>query len=155
MSAQLFMTPIGTVRSDRIKATDDHWLDVNSRIELDPTQYEAQALAGLDDFSHVEVFFVFHQVRDEKIVTGARHPRGRSDWPKVGIFSQRGKNRPNRLGATICEIIEVEGLSVHVRGLDAIDASPVLDLKPVMREFLPGTRVRQPEWAVEVMANYW
>jgi len=79
----------------------------------------------------------------------------REDWPLVGIFAQRGKNRPNRIGLTTCAILKVEGTRLHVRGLDAIDGTPVLDIKPVMREFLPRGEVRQPEWASELMAEYW
>lgn len=149
------MAAIGTVRSDRIDPIDDNWHSVHSYIELDPQQFQPESLAGLQDFSHVEVFFVFHRVTREKIVSGARHPRGRSDWPRVGIFAQRGKNRPNRLGATICEITGVDGLTLHLKGLDAIDGSPVIDLKPVMREFLPAQPVTQPQWVDEVMAGYW
>ena len=92
---------------------------------------------------------------DSKIETGARHPRNREDWPLVGIFAQRGKNRPNRIGLTTCTILKVEGTRLHVRGLDAIDGTPVLDIKPVMREFLPRGEVRQPDWATELMAEYW
>lgn len=149
------MTPIGHVRSERTEPLDDNWDAVKSHIVLDADQYAPESLAGLDTFSHVEVFFVFDRVRDEKIVTGARHPRGCKDWPKVGIFAQRGKNRPNRLGATICKIDRVEGLEVHLTGLDAIDGSPVIDIKPVMTEFLPRGSVHAPEWVSEVMADYW
>lgn len=155
MKNDINMTAIGTVRSDRVDPIDDDWHSVQSRIELDPQQFQPESLAGLTDFSHVEVFFVFHRVVSEKIVTGARHPRGRSDWPRVGIFAQRGKNRPNRLGATICEITKVDGLTLHIKGLDAIDGTPVIDLKPVMREFLPTQQVSQPSWVDEVMADYW
>jgi tRNA (Thr-GGU) A37 N-methylase len=73
----------------------------------------------------------------------------------VGIFAQRGKGRPNRLGVTIVEVIRREGRALTVAGLDAIDGSPVLDIKPVMAEFLPRTPVRQPEWSRELMRNYW
>ena len=110
---------------------------------------------GLDGFSHVEVVFVFDRVSLDRIETAARHPRNRTDWPRVGIFAQRGKARPNRLGVTQCKIISVSGLSLEVEGLDAIDGTPVVDLKPVMREFLPREAVRQPEWATELMADYW
>jgi tRNA (Thr-GGU) A37 N-methylase len=112
-------------------------------------------LTGLDDFSHVEIAFVFDRVAPEKIETGARHPRNRADWPLVGIFAQRGKNRPNRIGITVCRIEKVEGSRLYVRGLDAIDGTPVIDIKPVLREFLPRGEVRQPDWASEVMAGYW
>jgi len=101
------------------------------------------------------VIYYFHRVRAEKIVSGARHPRGREDWPRVGIFAQRGKNRPNRIGATICRVIDVSSLNITVSGLDAIDGTPVLDIKPVMTEFLPRGKLIQPPWVSEVMANYW
>jgi tRNA (Thr-GGU) A37 N-methylase len=73
----------------------------------------------------------------------------------VGIFAQRGKNRPNRLGATIVRVLGVEGLSERVAGLDAIDGTPVLDLKPYMEEFGPRGPVRQPAWASDLMRSYW
>ena len=73
----------------------------------------------------------------------------------VGIFAQRGKNRPNRLGVSVCELLGVDGLCVTVRGLDALDGTPVLDLKPVLREFLPRGTVQQPAWASELMARYY
>ena len=71
----------------------------------------------------------------------------------VGVFADRGPRRPNRIGATICEIISAEGRQLRVRGLDAVDGTPVLDLKPVMREFLPAG-VRQPAWAGRLMRDY-
>ena len=72
-----------------------------------------------------------------------------------GVFAQRAKGRPNRIGVTVCEILEVGGLTVKVRGLDAIDGTPVLDLKPLMAGFLPRGGVREPRWARELMAGYW
>jgi len=76
-------------------------------------------------------------------------------WPLTGIFAQRGKNRPNRLGSTICRLLGIEGARLQVKGLDAIDGTPVLDLKPVMREFLPRGIVVQPAWSEELMKHYW
>jgi tRNA (adenine37-N6)-methyltransferase len=149
------LTPIGYVRSSRSAATDDSWDSETACIELDPARFTADALAGLADFSHAEIIFLFDQVADAKIETGARHPRGRADWPMVGIFAQRGKNRPNRIGLTTCRILSVEGLTVTLHGLDAIDGTPVLDIKPVMREFLARGEIRQPGWVGELMADYW
>ena len=74
---------------------------------------------------------------------------------KLVFLPKEGKNRPNRLGSTICEVISVCGNVLHVRGLDAIDGTPVVDIKPVMGEFLPRTTVEQPEWSKEIMSNYW
>ena len=86
---------------------------------------------------------------------GARHPRGNTDWPKIGIFAQRGKNRPNRLGLTICRVVGVDGAALIVEGLDAVDGTPVVDIKPVMAEFAPRGAVRQPGWVAELMSDYW
>lgn len=146
--------PIAHVRGGRAEAVDDDWDRETAVIELEP-RFGPEALYGLADFSHAEIIFVFDQVLEAKTETGARHPRNREDWPLVGIFAQRGKNRPNRIGLTTCAILKVEGTRLHVRGLDAIDGTPVLDIKPVMREFLPRGEVRQPDWATELMAEYW
>jgi tRNA-Thr(GGU) m(6)t(6)A37 methyltransferase TsaA len=117
--------------------------------------YPEAALDGLEAFSHVEVIFHFNQVAASAIVTGARHPRGNQAWPRVGIFSQRGKDRPNRIGTTIAELVERSGRTLRVRGLDAVDGTPVIDLKPVMAEFLPRHPVRQPAWSTALMRDYW
>jgi tRNA-Thr(GGU) m(6)t(6)A37 methyltransferase TsaA len=146
---------IGYVRGGRGEVVDDDWGSVEAVIELDASRFGPEALMGLDTFSHAEVIFLFDRVPDEKIETGARHPRGRADWPLVGIFAQRGKNRPNRLGLTTCEILAVEGTRLTVRGLDAVDGTPVLDIKPVMRGFAPRGALREPEWAGAIMADYW
>jgi tRNA (Thr-GGU) A37 N-methylase len=146
--------PIAFVHAERTRADDDHWGGTRARIELVPS-LEPEALAGLDAFSHVEVLFHFHAVDPSDVTIGARHPRGNPAWPKVGIFAQRGKGRPNRIGSTICRVVSVEGRTLTVAELDAIDGTPVLDLKPVMREFLPRRDVRQPDWVAELMASYW
>jgi tRNA-Thr(GGU) m(6)t(6)A37 methyltransferase TsaA len=146
--------PIGYVRSERTAIEDDDWGETLARIELVPL-LGAEALAGLDDFSHAEILFHFHRVPPERIETGARHPRDNPRWPRVGIFAQRGKNRPNRLGSTVVSIVRIEGPALVVQGLDAIDGTPVVDIKPVMSEFLPRTPVRQPDWSRALMARYW
>jgi tRNA-Thr(GGU) m(6)t(6)A37 methyltransferase TsaA len=146
---------VGLVRSPISEPLDDVWGGLVSRIELDPSRFTPECLASLAQFSHIEVVFVFDRVSDSEISTGARHPRGRSDWPLVGIFAQRAKNRPNRLGVTVCRLVSVEGLSICVEGLDAIDGTPVLDIKPYMREFAPRGPVSQPQWASELMKAYW
>jgi tRNA (adenine37-N6)-methyltransferase len=148
------LTAIGSVHSTRSQLEDDDWDRVTSYVELDSAQFDADALAGLDSFSHVEVLFVMHRVEPAKIERGARHPRNNLDWPKVGIFAQRGKNRPNLLGATICRVARVEGLRVHVIGLDALDGTPVVDLKPWVQQFGPRGELRQPDWMSELMREY-
>ncbi len=148
------LEPIGTVRSPRTSQDDDFWGGIIAEIVVDEPLGE-EALAGIETFSHAEVIFYFHQVDPERIVTGARHPRSNPAWPKVGILAQRAKFRPNRLGLTVVRIVERKGNILRVAGLDAIDGTPVLDIKPVMREFLPREEVHQPDWATELMQNYW
>jgi tRNA-Thr(GGU) m(6)t(6)A37 methyltransferase TsaA len=154
-SGEYTVAAIGHVRSARVGREDDDWGDVESTIRLDATRFTPDALVGLDEFSHVEVVFVFDRFDEDRVITGARHPRGNEAWPSVGIFAQRASSRPNRLGVTTCELVAVDGLDVRVRGLDAIDATPVLDIKPHVREFEPRTAVRQPAWITELMADYW
>ena len=149
------MIPIGRVNGGRADPIDDDWGASRASINLDPSRFDDTALAGLDAFSHVEVVYVFDKVSEDEIVSGARNPRERVDWPKVGIFAQRGKNRPNRIGVTMCRVIAVDGLSLTVEGLDAIDGTPVLDIKPVMSGFQPRGDFREPTWAREIMAGYW
>lgn len=154
-SVEIAMYPIGFVRGGREDPIDDNWGQSRCVIELDVTEAGPGALTGLDAFSHAEIVYVFDNVRHEEITRGARHPRGRADWPKVGIFAQRGKNRPNRLGVTVCRIIRVDDTCLEVEGLDAIDGTPVLDIKPVLSGFLPRGDVREPAWAREIMKDYW
>jgi tRNA-Thr(GGU) m(6)t(6)A37 methyltransferase TsaA len=147
------VTAVGTVHSPRPAALDDHWGQVESRIELD-ARFGPEALAGLESFSHLEVIYLFHQVDPDVVHTGARHPRNNPDWPKAGIFAQRARKRPNRLAVSVCEILGVQDRVIRVRGLDAIDGTPVLDLKPVMAEFLPRGVVQQPDWSRALMTQY-
>lgn len=148
------IAPVAHVRSSRNDLSDDLWGDVRARIEL-VDDLPAESLDGLDEFSHVEVLFHFDRVAADAVHRGARHPRGNTAWPRVGIFAQRGKDRPNRLGSTIARVVGREPRALLVEGLDAIEGTPVVDLKPVMTEFLPREAVRQPGWSHELMARYW
>jgi tRNA-Thr(GGU) m(6)t(6)A37 methyltransferase TsaA len=154
MTIHIAVEPIGYVSSTRAAVVDDGWDEEASSIQLLPA-FGPDSLAGLGDFSHIEVLFHFHKIDAIRVVTGARHPRGNAAWPLTGIFAQRAKDRPNRLGTTICRLLRIEGGRLQVSGLDAIDGTPVLDLKPVMREFLPRGAVVQPAWSHELMQGYW
>lgn len=149
------VVPIGKVISGRVSIEDDYWGNVVSVIEIDATQYTKDVLEGLRDFSHIEVIFFMHGVNPSKIETRARHPRNNPNWPKVGIFAQRPKARPNRLGLSRCRIVNVEGYQITVEALDAVVGTPILDVKPYIKEFGPLGEVRQPEWATELMNRYY
>ncbi|MER7154303.1 SAM-dependent methyltransferase [Streptomyces lydicus] len=152
---EVVLRPVGRVVGGRSEVRDDDWGPVSAVIRLDAAQFGPDALAGLDDFSHLEVVYHFDRVPVEKMETGARHPRGNTDWPLVGIFGQRGKNRPNRLGVSRCRLLRTDGLDVHVQGLDAVDGTPVLDIKPYMAEFGPLGATSQPDWATALMRSYY
>ncbi|MER7669945.1 SAM-dependent methyltransferase [Kitasatospora sp. NPDC096128] len=147
--------PVAHVVGGREDVRDDGWGSVEAVIRLDAGQFGEEALYGLADFSHLEVVYHFDRVPEAKVETGARHPRGNTDWPLVGIFAQRGKNRPNRIGVSRCELLRVDGLDLHVTGLDAVAGTPVLDIKPYLAEFGPRGEVRQPAWSTELMRAYY
>lgn len=148
------MKPVGFVAGNRREVVDDFWGGDEASITL-TNEFSAEALRGLEQFSHVEVFFLLDQVDAAGILKEARHPRNNPAWPEVGIFAQRTKNRPNRLGSTTCRVLRVEGKTLYVAELDALDGTPVLDLKPVLAEFLPREQVKQPAWSHELMREYW
>ncbi|MBI4883646.1 MAG: SAM-dependent methyltransferase [Actinobacteria bacterium] len=147
--------PIGFVRSSRDAAIDDDWDAVTALIELDAEQLQPDATQGLADFSHIEVVFLFDRVDAAAVCRGSRHPRGNTAWPQVGILAQRAKDRPNRVGLTTCRVQRVDGLRIEVSGLDAIEGTPVIDIKPVMAGFAARGEVSEPAWAAELMAGYW
>ncbi|MFJ8039871.1 SAM-dependent methyltransferase [Kitasatospora sp. NPDC096147] len=147
--------PVAHVVGGRGEAFDDAWDGVEAVIRLDAAQFSEEALHGLDAFSHLKVVFHFDRVPVDEVETGARHPRGNEDWPLVGIFAQRGRNRPNRLGVSRCRLHRVDGLDLRVSGLDAVAGTPVLDIKPYMTEFGPRGELRQPDWATEIMREYY
>ena len=151
----LSIIPIGHVRGGRAEPVDDGWDAVEAAIELDAAQLGPDAALGLGSFSHIVVVFVFDRLDPATIERNARRPRGRLDWPLTGILAQRGAPRPNRLGVTVCRLLGVEGLRLRVRGLDAIDGTPVLDIKPHMTGFDPRGEIREPDWAREIMQGYW
>ena len=153
MDADGDLRPIGVVRSSRTEVRDDGWEGEDSSIQLLPP-FDERALEGLHEFSHCMVVFRFNKAQWDASRM-VRHPRGDERWPEVGIFAQRAKDRPNRLGVTICGILGVEATVLTVAGLDAIDGTPVIDIKPHMVEFDARGPVFQPAWATDLMSEYW
>lgn len=148
------VVPVGTVVGGRgDPANTDHWGAVTSTIVVDE-RFGDDCLAGLSDFSHVEVVFLFDRAVERPDYRGRLRPGGRSDdLPEVGVFCDRGPRRPNRIGVTMCEVVAVSAREWRLRGLVAMDGTPVLDVKPVMAELLP-TNVRQPDWVGILMGEY-
>jgi len=144
---------IGTVRSPRKEPIDDNWGEIESTIDLN-SNLDSSSLDGIEEFSNIEVVYVFHKVDEDSICYGKRRPRDNPAWPEVGILAQRAKNRPNRIGVSICELVGREKMSLKLRGLDAIDGTPVLDIKPWFSELVPKSPNREPRWAKELMTDF-
>jgi tRNA-Thr(GGU) m(6)t(6)A37 methyltransferase TsaA len=151
---RISLSPIGHVVNNRRGLDTDRWGRTVSTIVLDRRRIDASAVQGLEAFSHIEVLFQFHRIAPNAIHRGARHPRQNPAWPAVGILAQRAAARPNRLGVTRCRLLKVDGLRLIVERLDAVNGTPVLDVKPYMKEFGPQGPVRQPRWSREVMQGY-
>ncbi len=144
---------VAHVHSERRELVDDNWDDFLSVIELADDVPDA-ALRGLEEFSHVEVIFLAELAQNVPPGPWHRHPRGNPDWPDVGVFAQRNKDRPNRLLVSIAAIETVEARSLVVRGLDAIDDTPVLDIKPVFSWNGPRGELRVAPWSDELGRQY-
>lgn len=145
------VSPIGYVKNHVVNKKDAAWGKDISTIVLDD-QY-APGLLGIDGFSHVIILFYLDRAAYDPQRHLQRRPRGRTDMPMVGIFSQRTKDRPNQIGTTSVEIVSVAENELVVRGLDAIDGTPVLDIKPYYPAF-DKRDAHVPEWVDRLMVQY-
>ena len=144
--------PIGFVKSPVTEPVDEDWGSIVSRIHL--AEPWGRGLKGLDEFSHLVVVFHMHQASHNPDTDLLRRPQGRADMPEVGIFAQRARHRPNPIGITAVKLLEIQGFTLTVQGLDAIDGSPVLDIKPYVPEFDRVARPGVPGWIKKLMKGY-
>ena len=149
---EIKLTPIGFVSSPVTEQTDENWGRIMSRIVLQPEYIGA--LSGLEDFSHAIIITYLHQAKYEIEKHLQRRPRGLEDMPKIGVFSQRAKDRPNPIGVTAVKIVSVGDDYLEVQGLDAIDQTPVLDIKPYYPHYDKIDASEVPEWVNRLMENY-
>ncbi|MEK7281702.1 MAG: tRNA (N6-threonylcarbamoyladenosine(37)-N6)-methyltransferase TrmO [Chloroflexota bacterium] len=138
---KLVLAPIGIVRNGIDELHGQSWAEVVSQIELKP-ELEA-ALDGIEGFSHIVVVFWCHRVQGE-FPTNV-HPCRRQDLPLVGVFASRSPHRPNSIGLTTVRLSKKEGRVLHVQGLDAVEGTPVLDIKPYSPRYNP-LHASVPEW---------
>ncbi|MBT3208009.1 MAG: SAM-dependent methyltransferase [Bacteroidetes bacterium] len=148
----IIISPIAYVRNCRKIPTDDNWAEVISEIELIES-LPIECFDGIEQFSHLEIIYHFHKV--DKILCGSFHPRENMELPETGIFAQRKKNRLNTLGLCTVNLLKKEGRTLFVSNFDAIDQTPIIDIKPVFVEFLPKGEIKQAKWTKEIMKNYW
>jgi tRNA (adenine37-N6)-methyltransferase len=147
------LTPIATVKNMRTSPIDDNWGSIMSDIELTENM-PTDMFNHISDFSHLEIIYYFDKVKAEDIVFAGR-PRGNPDYPSVGILAQRKKDRPNQIGLCTVELVAHKGRTITVKNLDAIDGTPIVDIKPVFKEFQAKGDIKQPNWVADLMTKYW
>jgi tRNA (adenine37-N6)-methyltransferase len=143
---------IGTVHNGIQEPTDEGWGRVVSEINLD--ERFADGLDGIETFSHVLVLFWMHRAAEAEPVRMRRRPQGRQDMPEVGIFAQRARHRPNPIGVTAVRLLRREQNRLIVQGLDAINGTPVVDVKPYVPQFDTVESPSVPAWIRRLMAGY-
>jgi tRNA (adenine37-N6)-methyltransferase len=149
---EIQLKPVGFLSSLVTEQTDENWGGVISRILLQPEYIGA--LSGLEDFSHAIIVTYLHQAKYENEKHLQRRPRGLESMPKVGIFSQRAKDRPNPIGVTTVKIITVGNDYIEVQGFDAINGTPILDIKPYYPHYDKIDLPKTPEWVDRLMEKY-
>ncbi len=145
-------TPIGVVSNQVNAPVDENWGSVISRLVID-TVY-AEGIKGLGEFSHAIVVTFLDKARFTRANHLVRRPRGLATMPEVGIFAQRAKDRPNPIGITAVKIVKVGNGFLEVKGLDAINGTPVLDIKPYYPHYDLMKDAKVPEWVERLMRNY-
>jgi len=147
---QISMKQIGYVVNNVDSSVDNGWGEIESKIVLN--EELVPALKGLAGFSHILVLFWMHQAKPPTVLQ--RRPQGRNDMPLLGLFAQRSKHRVNSIGATIVSLVGLDSNTVIVRGLDAINGTPVLDIKPYYPHYERPSETRVPEWVERLMKEY-
>ena len=150
---EIILKPIATVSNSRKEPVDDHWSEIISTITLSD-HVPSEAFNHIEDFSHLEIIFFMNQVKNDNVIFCGR-PRGNPNYPMVGIFGQRKKDRPNQIGLCTVELLAHQDRWIKVKNLDAIDGTAILDIKPVFKEFKPAGEIQQPRWVADLMKNYW
>lgn len=144
--------PIGHVKSKVKEKIDEKWGQVVSEIHL--KEEFVRGLNGLETFSHIIIIYHMHESSWDPEADLVRRPQGRADMPLVGIFAQRAKHRPNPIGITAVRLVSLRGNVIEVRGLDAIDGTPILDIKPYYPAYDRIEQAQVPEWVIRLMAHY-
>lgn len=143
---------IGVVYNEVKEPTDEGWGHVVSEIVLDETF--SDGLEGIEQFSHLLILFWMHRAAEAEPLRMRRRPQGRADMPEVGLFAQRARHRPNPIGVTAVRLLRRDKNRLVVEGLDAINGTPVLDVKPYVPAFDAVEAARVPQWVTRLMERY-
>jgi tRNA-Thr(GGU) m(6)t(6)A37 methyltransferase TsaA len=143
---------IGVVYNEVKEPTDQGWGKVVSEVVLDESMTDG--LDGIEEFSHLLILFWMHRAAEAEPVRMRRRPQGREDMPEMGIFAQRARHRPNPIGITTVKLLRRERNRLYVQGLDAINGTPILDVKPYVPAYDAAESPRVPEWVDRLMTTY-
>ena len=146
------MNPIGIVQNEIHQKMDEGWGNIRSKIKLEEPYWDG--LTGLADFSHAIILTYLHEAEFNSQIHLKRRPRGLAELPLLGIFAQRNKDRPNPIGITAVNILSVSDDCLEVTGLDAVDGTPVLDIKPYFPVYDLMEKAVVPDWVGRIMENY-
>ncbi|HUS82714.1 MAG TPA: tRNA (N6-threonylcarbamoyladenosine(37)-N6)-methyltransferase TrmO [Dehalococcoidia bacterium] len=141
------LKPVGVVRNRVREPRMEGWEDLPSDIIL--RKNLAGALDGIEEYSHIVVLFHLHRVSDEERSRTRCHPRGDPRYPLQGVFATRTQHRPNPVGISVVPLLKRRGNVVRVKGLDAVNGTPVLDIKPHIPLYDAPSEVRLPEWVTQ------
>ena len=138
------LRPIGVVRNSVRAPRMDGWEGVRS--DLIFRDDLTGALDGIETYSHIIVIFHLHVVPEGERTTGHIHPRGDPRLPEQGVLATRSQRRPNAVGVSVVPLLRRRKNILRVRGLDAIDGTPVLDIKPYIPHYDSVADARVPDW---------
>lgn len=141
---EINLTPIGFVKNAVAEPKKEDWQSITSEIIVNEDLKEA--LSGIDEFSHIIVIYWMHRTSSAERSVMKVHPKRNPNLPLVGVFATRSPARPNPIGIATVKLLECRDNVLKVIGLDAIDGTPVLDIKP----HIPGSdsplETKIPDW---------
>ncbi len=148
MDANITLHAIGIVSSPITTIEVTEWDDVVSEIRLDDAL--VPGLSGLEQYSHIIVVFYLHRMHFNPMTDLVRHPRDRADWPLTGVFATRTQYRPNSIGISTVQLLGIAHNVLSVKGLDALDGTTVLDIKPYKPDLELAKSAVVPQWTLDI-----
>ncbi len=144
MEQRIYLRPIGHVKNEFKKGPITDYDNTVSEIILD-LEF-AEGLDGLDENSHITVVFWMNRIEEDERNVMKLHPKGRKDLPLVGVFATRSPRRPNPMGVSSVKLLKINDNVLMVKGLDALNGTPILDIKPFSKKHDHAEDAKTPWW---------
>lgn len=133
--------PLGKAKNNVLKPTLPGWKNIVTEIIIDKKY--AKGLDGLKDYSHVIIVYWMDKETECHL---KHHPQGRKDVPYIGIFACRCPQRPNRIAISTVKLLSIKGNKIKVKGLDILNGTPIIDIKPYTPQFDRVEKAQVPAW---------